>query len=195
MILIKTDREKCFERIEETLAKADLGKNESDKFKMALNTGNLPYEKTCEYGIKPLSKECPYTVRLGDQPISDEKIPCPENPDSYTVKYPETEEEKLRKYYDDVLHRHEEACLKAAEYKRTHECLPGTVLKHHDPEYSKNILISKPARPQPHKDSPCIKQEVKFVEHPDRCAHEKKDICCEKIPKTTCDCTDYKQLK
>lgn len=186
------------EEIEANLAKIgsrqDKAPIETDQLNMVLDTQKQPYDKEiCKYGLKPVDDRCPYPVKIGDKSVDSlRNAVCPDNPDSYTVKYPETEEQKLQKYYDAVLRRHEDACMRAAEYKKTHECLPGTVLTDYDPELSKHILISPEQRPQPHKDSPCVKKTVRFADAPDKLRQDKYDICNEKIPRTTRDCTDYK---
>lgn len=163
-----------FEKSKEVQPVQGIGMEEVEP---VLDTQNMPYESDLKdkFGRPPPSKTCPYPVIIGDKPAKT----CNEEEyqsDTYAVKYPETEEQKLAKYYDDVLRRHEEACMKAREYKKYHECLPGTVLKNEDRELSKKVLIGEQAKPQLHKVNPC-KKAVCFAEPLEKCDENKDSIC------------------
>lgn len=185
---IKTEREKCLDKIEANLlAAANQSASETEQLNMVQNSDGYPYEsEPLQSGIKPVLKECPYPVKTGTKPFN---VPCPDTSEIYAVKYPETEEEKLKKYYDDVLRRHEAACANAAEFKKYNECLPGTISNEYNPELSKKILVSPQAKPQPHKDSACVKKTVTFA--PRTCDLEKSDVSDLKTKKTQCGCTEY----
>lgn len=159
-----------------------------------LDTQGQPYShevvKGPLHGIQPVNRECKYPVVIGDVESSE----CTEGQyesNTYAVKYPETEEQKRQKYYDEVLRRHEESCQRAAEYKETHECLPGTVQKEGEvKDLSKNILVSEVEEPSPDKLNPC-KKKVHFAEPLDTCAQPIDDTCNLKVEKDHCDCTQY----
>lgn len=198
---IKTEREKCIDMYEEQRLAAAEQMHKQDKQPLTqhvvepvLDTQGRPYDKEIvkepPYGIKGLNRECPYPIHVGEVKGSE----CVEGQyesGTYTVKYPDTPEQKLRKYYDQVLAQHEKSCIEAAKYKETHECLPGTAFKAtDDPKLSDKILVSDMEKPSPEKYNPCKKQ-VRFAEPLEKCAQEKDDPCNLKIEKDHCDCTYY----
>lgn len=197
---IKTDREKCIDMYEEQRIEAAkrVGHGKKPKgreeVEAVIDTQGRPYDhevtKEPPYGIKPVNKTCDYPVLVGDIKSSE----CAEGQYEsgvYTVKYPDTPEETMKKYYDKVLSKQEKVCLEAAKYKETHECLPGTQFKEtDDPSLSKKILVSEMEKPSPEKYNPCKKQ-VTFAEPLTKCTQDKEDPCNLKIEKDHCDCTYY----
>lgn len=170
----------------------------AQQVELVLNTQGLPYDhevKKRPYGIQAVNYECPYPIKVSDQEIQSSE--CKEGQyesSGYAVRYPKTEEEELKEYYDDVLKRHEEACLKAAEYKKHIECLPGTVIKEKDDDHqlSKSILVGDIQLPSKEKFNPClIKKQVRFLDPPDRCLQRKDDTCNLKVITDHCQCTDF----
>lgn len=206
VVTVQTDREKCIEDYEKqrlaaaaqfTTSPAPKG---DSQVVAVLDTQQLPYTQEVQqhpYGIKPVNYECRYPVRIGDHEIQSGE--CKEGQfesDSYAVKYPKTEEQILKEYYDDVLKRHEEACLKAKEYEIRNKCMPGTVIKEQDDdkELSKNVLVSDISQPTKEKLNPClIKKQVRFLEPPDKCLQEKEDTCNLKVPTDQCGCTEFEK--
>lgn len=191
MEIIKTEREKCIEDYLGTgIVDIDHGAAKR-KVEPALDTQGMPYEIK-NYGIKPVNTECKEPIIIGD--IRDSKcIEGQYESDTYEVKYPETKEEQLTKYYNEVLRKHKESCKKAKEYKETHECLPGTVFKESDEkDLSKYVKINQQENPSPENLNPCLlKKTVRFAELEDECKQPKDDICNLNPPSDHCGCTEY----
>lgn len=104
----------------------------------------------------------------------------------YTPKHIDTPEEKLEKYYSNILKKHHDICRQDQNI----ECRdPEDLGTHGRPQRSGPLMVNPPELPP----NPCNVKKVRFNVDMDRCVRDSADLCDLRREKTTCDCSDYKK--
>ncbi|KAK9872960.1 hypothetical protein WA026_020309 [Henosepilachna vigintioctopunctata] len=149
------------------------------------------YEKSLEYtynvpphGIMTTDKPCRADVNVSK--VGEYVCEEPTEGEVYTPKHIDTPEEKLEKYYTNILKKHHAICTSGKEV----ECREPDENEGHDrPLRTGPLMVNPPELPP----NPCNVRKVRFNVDMDRCLRNRDDLCDLKREKTTCDCSEYKK--
>ncbi|XP_057671863.1 EF-hand domain-containing protein 1-like [Diorhabda carinulata] len=186
-----SDLEKCYKELK-VGGGADPEKEQAikDEIRRQYEESIVHKSSIQPYGVKSVSKECPYPVVIGDVKSGE----CKEDEQageytSYTPKHIDTPEETRAKYYAGILKTQKGICDGSIPIECTDPPARGANAICNE-ENSRPIMVAKPDIPI----QECKVKSVTFAEETgDRCNRDRNDLCDLKKEKTHCGCTDYQK--